>query len=79
MSAIKNETHEQNNMEPADIVSVSMSPPSSDHNESTGLFTFLSAAAVCFAQCGNYGNSLSRIFGKNSMKVTVLLNKLLKS
>ena len=47
MSAIKNETHEQNNMEPADIVSVSMSPPSSDHNESTGLFTFLSAAAVC--------------------------------
>ena len=40
MSAIKNETHEQNNMEPADIVSVSMSPPSSDHNESTGSFTF---------------------------------------
>ena len=31
------------------------------------------------AQCGNYGNSLSRIFGKNSVKVTVLLNKLLKS
>ena len=49
MSAIKNETHDQNNMEPADIVSVSMSPPSSDHNESTGLFTFLSA--VCCVQC----------------------------
>ena len=27
----------------------------------------------------NYGNSLSRIFGKNFVKVTVLLNKLLKS
>ena len=31
------------------------------------------------AQCGNYGNSLSRIFGENFVKVTVLLNKLLKS
>ena len=30
-------------------------------------------------QCGNYGNSLSRIFGKNFVKVTILLNKLLKS
>ena len=29
--------------------------------------------------CGNYGNSLSRIFGKNVVKVTVLLSKLLKS
>ena len=29
------------------------------------------------AQCGNYGNSLSRIFGKNFVKVTVLLKKLL--
>ena len=76
MSAIKNETHEQNNMEPADIVSVSMSPPSSDHNESTGLFTFLSAAAVCFAQCGNYGNSLSRIIGKHFVKVMGLLKTL---
>ena len=28
---------------------------------------------------GNYGNSLSRIFGKNFVKVTVLLSKLLKS
>ena len=46
MSAIKNETHEQNNMEPADIVSVSMSPPSSDHNESTGLFTFFQLQLV---------------------------------
>ena len=27
------------------------------------------------AQCGNYGNSLSLIFGKNSVKVTVLLNR----
>ena len=31
------------------------------------------------AQCGNYGNSLSRIFGKNFVKVTVLRNKFLKS
>ena len=30
-------------------------------------------------QCGNYENSLSYIFGKNFVKVTVLLNKLLKS
>ena len=28
-------------------------------------------------QCGNYRNSLSRIFGKNFVKVTVLLNNLL--
>ena len=28
-------------------------------------------------QCGNYGNSLSRIFGKNFVKVSVLLKKLL--
>jgi len=28
-------------------------------------------------QCGNYKNSLSRIFGKNFVKVTVLLKKLL--
>ena len=34
---------------------------------------------VTHTQCGNYGNSLSRIFGKNFVKVTVLLNKLLKS
>ena len=34
---------------------------------------------VAWAQCGNYGNSLSRIFGKNFVKVTVLLNKLVKS
>ena len=31
------------------------------------------------AQCGNYGNSLLRIFDKNFVKVTVLLNKLLKN
>ena len=30
-------------------------------------------------QCGNYGNSLSRICGKNFVKLTVLLNNLLKS
>ena len=37
---------------------------------------------TALAQCGNYGNSLSRIFGKNFVKVTVLrvlLNKLLNS
>ena len=35
---------------------------------------FLSVICVSHcAQCGNYGNSLSRIFGKNSVKVTVLL------
>ena len=28
-------------------------------------------------QCGNYGNSFSRKFGKNFVKITVLLNKLL--
>ena len=33
----------------------------------------------CDSQCGNYGNSLSRIFRKNFVKVTVLLNRLLKS
>ena len=31
------------------------------------------------SQCGNYGNSLSRIFDKNYVKVTVLINNLLKS
>ena len=30
-------------------------------------------------QCRNFGNSLSRNFGKNSVKVADLLNKLLKS
>ena len=30
-------------------------------------------------QCGNYGNSLSRIFGKTFVKTAVLLNKSLKS
>ena len=34
---------------------------------------------LCGTQRGNYGNSLSRIFGKNSVKTTVLLNKLQKS
>ena len=29
------------------------------------------------AHGGNYGSSLSRIFGKNFVKVAVLLNKLL--
>ena len=31
------------------------------------------------AQCGNYGNSLSHYFGKNFVKVTYLLKKILKS
>ena len=37
------------------------------------------AKNVWKCECGNYGNSFSRIFGKNSVKLTVLLNKLLKS
>ena len=32
-----------------------------------------------WAQCGNYGNLLSRFFGKNFVKATYLLNKSLKS
>ena len=31
------------------------------------------------AQCGNYGNLLSLFFGKNFVKVTILLTKLLNS
>ena len=31
------------------------------------------------AHCGNYENSLSRIFGKKFVKEKVLINKLLKS
>ena len=34
---------------------------------------------VAKAQCGNYGNSLSRILGKIYVKVIIILNKLLKS
>ena len=34
--------------------------------------------ALC-AQCGNYGNLLSRFFDKNFVKVTFLLKKILKS
>ena len=34
---------------------------------------------VVTTQCGNYRNSLSHIFGKKFVKVTVLLNELLKS
>ena len=30
------------------------------------------------AQCGNFGNLLSRIFGKNFVKATFLLKKLVK-
>ena len=33
-------------------------------------------SAQC-AQCGNYGNLLSRFFGKNFVKQTHLLNRLL--
>ena len=40
---------------------------------------FYNFHTVNSAQCGNYGNSLSRIFGKNFVKVKILLNKLLKS
>ena len=36
-------------------------------------------SSISILWCGNYGNSLSGIFGKNFVKVTVLLNKLLKS
>ena len=36
-------------------------------------------STLCCAQCGKCGNSLSRFFGKNFVKVTVLLKKLLKS
>ena len=36
--------------------------------------SFLPSTSI---QCGNYGNSFSRIFGKNFVNVTVLLNKLL--
>ena len=32
---------------------------------------------LSYAKCGNYGNSLASIFGKNFVKVTVLLKKLL--
>ena len=34
---------------------------------------------ICLAQCGIYRNSFSRIFGKNFVKVTLLLKKLLTS
>ena len=34
---------------------------------------------ISTSRCGNYGNSLSRIFGKNFVKATVLLKRLLKS
>ena len=40
-------------------------------------FSF-SERTVCSAQCGNFRNSLSRIFGKKFVKATVLLKKLLK-
>ena len=31
------------------------------------------------AQCGNFGNLVSRFFGKNFVKVTISLKKLLDS
>ena len=34
---------------------------------------------IAWAQCGNYGNSLSQIFDKNYVKAMVLLKKLLNS
>ena len=36
-------------------------------------------AAQCTAQCGNYGNLLSLFFGKNFVKIMILLTKLLNS
>ena len=42
-------------------------------------FSFFHTVTLCMSQCGNYRNSLSRNFGKNFVKVTVLLNKLTKS
>ena len=45
---------------------------------SRNIFWFFHTAETV-SQCGNYGNSLSHIFVKNFVKVTVLLNKLLKS
>ena len=38
----------------------------------------LFTAHIVNTHYGDYGNSLSRIFGKNFVKVTVLLDKLLK-
>ena len=34
---------------------------------------------VRVSQCGNYGNLLSLFFGKNFVKITILLTKLLNS
>ena len=34
---------------------------------------------IPWSHCGNYGNSLSRFYGKNFVKITFLLNKLLKN
>ena len=42
-------------------------------------FTIHSSVESTVTQYGNYGNSLSRIFGKYFVKVMDLLNKLLKS
>ena len=39
---------------------------------------FYEISAHC-AQCGNYGNLLSHFFGKNFVKITVLLLRLLNS
>ena len=44
------------------------------------VIAFLTTFPHCvLSQCGNYGNSPSRIFDKNFVKVTVLLSKLPKS
>ena len=42
------------------------------------LITWFMSKPITGPQCGNYGNSLSRIFGKNFVKVTVLLSDLTK-
>ena len=47
--------------------------------ESCRCMHLIHSTEISGSQCGDYENSLSRIFGKNFVKVTVLLNKLLKS
>ena len=49
------------------------------HNDKISPKILREINSLVTTQCGNYGNSLSCIFGKNFEKATVLLNKLLKS
>ena len=48
-------------------------------SESESIFFIFPHCDVRAAQYGNYGNLLSRIFGNNFVKVTILLKKLLNS